>query len=176
MRHRLSLATELNLGYNTRSPPLCQAFLQIFSDFFMPAAQFIDPQKAFRFSACTPHPPPLTLRHLPHIRGKAYRCGKPLPPLCKGRWVNEVNPEGLLTGRTTHRQPLSHLSVTAPLTQGSQESLQWSVRDKGTRGKRVICLCNEAKSPRRSAYAAGRFMPKAIHLCVSSDSFPWILL
>ena len=31
MRHRLSLATELNLGYNTRSPPLYQAF---FADFF----------------------------------------------------------------------------------------------------------------------------------------------
>ena len=31
MRHRLSLATELNLGYNTRSPPHCQAF---FADFF----------------------------------------------------------------------------------------------------------------------------------------------
>ncbi len=40
MRHRLSLATELNLGYNTRSPPLCQAFFSDFFGLFMPAAQF----------------------------------------------------------------------------------------------------------------------------------------
>ncbi len=31
-------------------------------------------KKASRFSACTPHPPSLTLRHLPHIRGKAFGC------------------------------------------------------------------------------------------------------
>ncbi|MBQ6333219.1 MAG: hypothetical protein IJI34_10735 [Clostridia bacterium] len=42
---------------------------------FMRAAQFmtksIHPRKAFRFSACPPHPAPLTLCHLP-LKGKAF--------------------------------------------------------------------------------------------------------
>jgi len=41
MRHRLSLATELNLGYNTRSPPLCQAFFAVFFGLFSCQRQFM---------------------------------------------------------------------------------------------------------------------------------------
>ncbi len=49
--------------------------------------------KSYGFSACSPHPSPSATPSPSHGEGFWYEVV--LPPLCKGRWVNMVNPEGL---------------------------------------------------------------------------------
>ena len=64
--------------------------------------------------------------------------GEPEPPLCKGRWVSEANPEGLLRHSdvgekaTTPQSP----SVTAPLTQGSHGVTASRPLHRGAKGLR----------------------------------------
>ena len=66
-------------------------------------------------------------------------------------------------GDGTREQSPSHLSVTAPFTQGGLYATAYMQREHGTRGKRAICLCNKVVSGEESPRRPAQFTAQPIH-------------